>query len=319
MVRAMRKIDKVKPADDLLCFCAGVTRSELRAYLREPDASIGTFIEETGLARKCTACALDLDLIIDEELSTRSRIGEASRASQHEVGIAYRFLSYPERRIDSGFFLNRDGVRTTLRVGNYFPPFDDPRGIAEHHYSVQIFGPDGKRQKTVRGTIAKGKSLSLCFSDHASALEHGWFLLTLWATESAHAGTVRPQVTLAGPDWTTSYHTQFHRDAARKGRRCGVQLRTRDGVTRAGISIINASMKPTNFRLTAETQSSSQSTWRTLQKLGCEIIPIDEMFPELPGNESIIIRIESDEPTRKNVIFFGKDARVSVDHFPNLT
>lgn len=300
---------------DLLCYCAGVRKSDLRAYLHQPGASIEEFIERTGLTKKCTACALDLDLILDEEFGKKPKAGvEVGGVKSDRVG----WLTYPNKRIDSGFFLNHAHIRTTLRVGNYFPPFIDERGIANQKYRVSVFSSGGRFLRNECGEIPKGSSLSLSLGGDHCETKHGWFLLSVWSAESAHAGTIRPQVTLKGPDWTSSYHTQFHIYATRSGRRSGVQLRTRFGRTRAGVSIINTSKAPSEFRVTLECGEAFFAATGALPGRGSDIVMIDDLFPDLPECSSVIVRFESEQPTRKNVIFFGEDGRISVDHFPNL-
>lgn len=300
---------------DLLCYCAGVKKSDLRAYLQQPGSSIEEFIERTGLTKKCTACALDLDLILDEEFRNKPKVGvEAKEAKPDRAG----WLTYPTKRIDSGFFLNDTDVTTTLRVGNYFPPFIDERGIATQQYRVSIFSNDGRFLRNESGEIPKGSSLSLRLSGDHCETKHGWFLLSLWSSERAHVGTIRPQVALHGPGWTSSYHTQSHMYATCSGRRSGVQLRTRFGRTRAGVSIINTSKAPSEFRATLECGDAFWAATGTLPGLGSDIVLIDDLFPDLPECSSVVVRFESQRPTRKNVAFFGEDGRISVDHFPNL-
>jgi hypothetical protein len=146
----------------------------------------------------------------------------------------------------------------------------------------------------------------------------GWFLLRLIPEGPGYYGTLRPQVVLDGGCWASAYHTQFHTDASRAGRRSGMPLRSVEGRTRTAISMINGSKRASRFRATLEGPGYQAEAGGELPGDGARVFEIDDNFPDLPTEAPLIFRINSDYPFRKNVINRHPDGSLGIDHFPNV-
>ena len=300
--------------DPVICYCFGTTRAEVRAHFARPSARLDDLIARTGITTKCTACSLDLDVLLDD-LRTAQRVGGSN---QPRVANDARGIRFRQERIDSGFLINRDGIVTLVRLANYPPLFEDPELCTPHRYRLALFDMGGVRCAKISGRIGVGEETTIDLSAIERCPCDGWFLIRLRPEGAGHYGTLRPQAILDGSSWTAAYHTQFHMHASRERWRAGAPLLTIGGRTRAVISIINASATPSGFRVRVDGQDYRAETDGELAGNGAALFNVDAAFSDLPERASLILRIRSNEPTRKNLINRHPDGSLGVDHFPNL-
>ncbi|MBM3521582.1 MAG: hypothetical protein FJX57_01380, partial [Alphaproteobacteria bacterium] len=285
--------------DPVLCYCMGVTRDDVRRHFVDPTATLDQLVERTNLTRKCTACLVDLDLLLDEiQASQRaSATLGPSRNVVAEMGLRERI-----DRVDSGFFLNGDGVRSAIRLANYPPIGGSDDHCVAHDWKLRIYAEDGRCVAHASGRVAVRAEATIDISGMREAPAEGWFLLRQIPRGPGHYGTLRPQLLLQGARWAAAYHTQFHADASRRGRRAGAPVFAVEGRTRAQISIINGSRRPTDYEVTIDGLGLVERHRGALAGNGAAIVDLDRLLPAMTGSGALIVRVESAEPTRKNLI-----------------
>lgn len=300
--------------DPIICYCFGTRRDAVRRHFSKPEARLEDLIAETSITTKCTACTLDLDVLLDDIQSSERLAGPRATAIEAESA------GWPNRieRVDSGFLICDDKITTHIRLANYPPNFDSPELCTPHDWKLKIFDNDGRVRKTAAGRIGVGEEIGIELAELGDCPAQGWFLLRLFPNGPGHYGTVRPQAALQGEDWVACYHTQFHTDASREGRRSGTPLRTVGGFTHAVVSIINGASKPATWQATMEGDGRTRTVEGRLAGDGACMLGVDAAFPGLPDSASLILRVRSSRPTRKNLINRHPDGSLGVDHFPNL-
>ncbi len=297
----------------MICYCFGISREAVRTHFARPGARLDDFITATGITTKCTACAIDLDVMLDEV----NEAAVAGRSAARE-DVPRRGWRTAIERVDSGFLVCDGSMRTSVRLANYPPYFENLALCAPHHFKLMLFDNDGRACARAKGRVEPGEETTIDLSALAGCPPQGWFLLRQRPESAGHYGTMRPQAVLDGGTWVACYHTQFHTDAARDGRRSSTPLRSVAGRTRALISIINGSARATDFRATLEGGSSAQTAEGKLLGNGACFLDVDTVFPKLPPGAPLILRVQSTQPTRKNLLNRHPDGSFGVDHFPNL-
>lgn len=300
--------------DPIICYCYGLKRDDIAARLAQPGMRLDDLISETKIATKCTACSTDLNAMIDE-MHCSERLNSLRAV---ELKASTQGWKRKVDRIDSGFFICDGEIETALRFANH-PPFSGDEGLcAPHNYTVTLFDNDGRVCVRHKGSVAVREECTIEFKRLRDCPERGWFLLHMRPQGPGRYGTLRPQVALKGNGWISCYHTQFHTDATRAGRRSGVPLWLVEGRTRAQISIVNGSPTATHFHATLETDAGVQRAEGTIAANGACMFDIDSSFPAVPKSGPVILRIDSEQPTRKNVLNRHPDGSLGVDHFPNM-
>jgi bacterioferritin-associated ferredoxin len=300
--------------DPILCYCFGVKRAEVLAHFANQGARLEDLVARTGVSTRCTACAVDLDLMLDEIQSSEQRM----RARTEELAISQSGFRSRVNRVDSGFLLCDDDVKTSIRLANYPPPSQNIDLCTPHLYRVTLFDNDGRICCQDRGKVDVQEEKAIELSNLPGCPREGWFLLDLQPQGPGRYGTLRPQAAFQGKDWAACYHTQFHTFASRSGRRSGAPLRTIGSLTRTVISVINGSSHPSRYWATIESHDGSEEVQGNLAGHGACFLDIDAAFTRRPANAFLIFRIRSEKPTRKNLIYRHPDGSLGFDHFPNL-
>jgi bacterioferritin-associated ferredoxin len=57
------------PPSDLVCFCFGITRETVLAHIRRPGSSYENLIKETQIGTKCTACRMNLEILLGDRVN----------------------------------------------------------------------------------------------------------------------------------------------------------------------------------------------------------------------------------------------------------
>lgn len=298
--------------DSIICYCFGVKRDVVEAYLKMPNLQIDQLIEETKITTRCAACSVDLDTLIDKVNASEN----LTRLRERKLAEASRGWKAFVDRLDSGFFICDTEIQSSLRLANYptFKCIDS--WCAPHSYRLTLYDNDGNVRVRAKGSIGANEELSIPFAEFDGCPEQGWFGLHMLPKGPGRYGTLRPQLALKGRNWVSCYHTQYHTDATRSFMRCGVPLLSVSGRTRALISLINGSARPTEYEATLEGESTVARG--RLAANGACLFNVDEAFPGRSGDGAVVLRFESDEPLRKNVINRHPDGSLGVDHFPNI-
>lgn len=299
--------------DTVLCYCYAVTRGQIRRHFEKPGATLEDLIEETNVTRKCTACALDLDILLDDLLMTRS-----DRVSPYTLVEALSGVEVKVDRMDSGFFIQNAHISSSICLANYPPVNGDEILCAPHTWTLVVFRDNGTVCHRQSGYIGIHEEVNIKFENIPGCPDRGWFLLSQSPDGRGHYGTLRPQVLLVGNTWAAAYHTQFHSDASRKGRRSSTPLFSIDGKTRTRVSVINGSKNRTNVAISLKGVNFHAQVDHKIDGAGAWMFDVDELFPENNDAGPMILRINSDEPTRKNLINIHPDGSWGVEHFPNL-
>lgn len=300
--------------DPILCYCFDVKRADVIAHFSAPGARLQDLVDRTKVTTKCTACAVDLDNVLDELQSGEQR----TRARAEEVASSRLGLRQRVDRTDSGFFLCNAEVKTSIRLANYPPPALSDDLCSPHTYRVTLFANDGTVCAKDNGAVGTNEEITIDLAAMPGCPLQGWFLLTVHPEGPGRYGTLRPQTAFEGPGWSACYHTQLHTFASRSGRRSGAPLRSIGGLTRTLISVINGSGRPTSYRATLEGPSGVEAVDGELSGNGACLLDIDALFPRKPDNATVIFRMQSEQPTRKNLIYRHPDGSLGFDHFPNL-
>ena len=131
-------------------------------------------------------------------------------------------------------------------------------------------------------------------------------------------GTLRPQVLLIGKDWASACHTQFHGFASNQGRRVAVGIKATGGKTWSKVCVINGGNTMGEVTLRAQGSKYKASYSFQLPSKGSKIISLDEVLPDLPSHEHIVLNVDSELLTRKYLINTQPDGSWGADHFPTF-
>lgn len=298
-----------------VCFCFGVTRAEIFSHFKETDATYDTLVKKTRVGTKCTACLLDLDLIVDEASGERAarQITTDDKPDARGDGL----FKVPVDQCNSGFFINRGGIATIIRFANHGPIFENLPHATGFRYSLQLVTDLGKRSVLRRGRLEIDAEVTLDLSEFPGMPEQGWFILSFYPDREGLMGSVRPQIALRGPHWVTCYHPQYHHYACRSR---SIPVQKVAGRFSTEVHMINASRAHTNVVFRAQSvQSPYRAEYRCqLGGYHASFESLDNAFPDAPDHEVLSVNVLSDNPIRKHVLNYLGDGAVSVDHFPDF-
>jgi bacterioferritin-associated ferredoxin len=300
--------------DRVICACFEVKESEIRAFFANPQATVEDFVLTTGATTKCTACAIDFDLVV-ESLRTGTPQHRRPRQGTRDIhGTAVSDL------IDSGFIINKDSIDTVLRIDNRPNAFDPTSqdSLSSYDWRVRIFNEEGALCDRFEGHLEVGKSLTIELTKRLNCPQLGWFWVWLEPKTPGYFGASRPQLALLGPDWVATVHTQPHASACY---RKVVAIQRQTGSFRTLVSIINGSRRrPASCELTLSSVSGGSEDKRTviIPANGSRLVAVDELFRGTAGRmpEAVLV-VKSDQPVRKHVIKIQPSGYYSIDHFPD--
>ncbi|MCZ6773669.1 MAG: (2Fe-2S)-binding protein [Proteobacteria bacterium] len=302
-----------------LCYCFEITADMVRAFFDDHEATIESLIETTGVGTRCTACMLDLDVVL--ESVHRNAPGTAGAAHGRGVATRGRGLRQPLDLADSIYFVCYGTVSTSAHIGNYPILFDRDAEAGPFAYSLFLLAEDGSIAARRRGRVAAREAIEIDFAAIPNCPPRGWCLLSLYPRQLGFRGSIRPYITLVGPDWSAALHMQRHAMASRRGVRNTMFLpRDDSGRFDATVSVINSGLRATPVRLLLTDPYSDFATEQQvhLPLRGSTMIDLDTMFPEAPENGFLKLSVFSNEPTRKHIINRHVDGSWSIDHFPDM-
>lgn len=302
---------------DMVCACFNVRLADIEMFMLRPGVTVEDLIEQTNIGTKCTACLLDLEVVLSD----------LRKPGIHDLppGIGSGVLRQDKRgllaneRIDSAFFICEEGTKTVLQMSNYSPLFRDDNKAVAHRYRLWVLNDDGRICAQKKGQVDAEATVEVDFSDLPGCPPRGWFLLSLLPLGQGYYGSLRPQCILIGDEWAASYHVQFHSFASNEARRLGVVLRSSKGKTYSSAVIINGenSGGVVTVKLSAE-DGYGDSYKFDLSPRGSKIIDVDSCFDDIPDNSMLLLNVESEPRTRKYLINKQPGGGWGVDHFPNF-
>lgn len=301
-------------SDKIICYCFDVTERDIADHFSDKKATYETLVQKTEIATECTACRLDLDLVL-ARLHQQPSKGPAAPAPGAETG--HRGLRRPQDLSDAGFIVNRDGISTILRVANRGLFFDDASWIVPYDYSLRIYTQAGLLAYKTRGHLAVDDDLEVDFSTLAECPEAGWFLVSLYPRGRGLTGTTRPQLIVKGPGWVSAVHTQWLSMSCRFK---AALIRTTEGRADGMVSLINGAGRRTRVALSLSTTDRSYDDRADiiLPARGARLVELDELFASLPEQANLSLAVESDRPVSKHLILRHADGSWSQNHFPNV-
>lgn len=308
----------------IVCPCFGSTEADIRERLSKPGATFEDLVDDTGIGSKCTACLLDVDLVLQDYVDTHAyhipkkdkvpnvRLGWMAKENARGVGGGWALTANPP---NIGFFLNHDGVTTTLRIPNRRLLFDRDAPISSYDYRIIVRGPDGKRAAFLEGELRANDDLVVDFSRINDCPAHGWFLSCLYARDDALRGTTRPQVLYRGEKWASTVHPQTFQGASYK--RSLLNAFTKGGTPL--IMAINVVKKPSRLSVSANylREDGGQTKSIQLPSYGAKLIDFRETFDELDDEKDLWLTIESDTPVQKFILNKQSSGALDIDHFPD--
>lgn len=295
--------------DRIVCVCFNVRKSTIDAHLRDPEATFQQLVDATGITTKCTACRLNIEVLI----------GEAVADAPHKLRDDNRRLTFPMRKEfrNCGFFMSADGVETELRIANPIESGLEPSDLAAYRVEIAAYAPSGKVLGTRHLGLDPDGALVVRLSEFGPLPAFGWFSADLVPSRDAFVGNARPQVALIGPGWFATYHMQLVRDASR---RRTVSVAAVDGRYRTRIPVLNVASRPATVTLELVPFGGGPSRRAEMPcPAGGLVVPdLDEVFgiPAAGADLSLLV-VESDVPTRRYVLNSHADGTISLDHFPN--
>lgn len=303
---------------DRLCACFDISRADVRRYMSKPGATIDGLVSDTGIGTKCTACLLDLevvlaDVLMQDQQGARAVVGGMAE-DWRDLGPG---LVVARDYLDSGFLIGGADHRTELVCANVGIGFGQRDSMPEFAYSIRILSADGQEDAPIRGLLKPGETLRRTLAGGADTPAEGWFLLHMKAQQLGLEGSIRPQMLIHGPAFVTSVHTQPHHMACR-GK--AVMLLRQEGKFSAKVSLINGNRQAVHstFDLSgAGGLTSSAVSEIPLGALCSRMIDLDDVFGGELLDGAYVLSVASDAPIRKHIINVLADGTWSIDHLPN--
>jgi bacterioferritin-associated ferredoxin len=299
--------------DRVICGCFNVSEKTIVEHFKKAGATLDSLVEQTSISTSCASCRMDLDLVIAAH-QQRAPIEHASKP--RATANKSHWLEIPDDQTNCGFFVNRGGIETTLRVANHPLLYGSDEPVPNYRWSLHVFGPDGRCVYREKGRLGQSEELERSFATIQDCPPHGWFLVSLYPEARGLLGTVRPQIGYAGPRWVATVHTQL---AQMSFHRRSVMVHTLDARLQATVSVVNPF--PTDGSLIIELFSTVGNYAEVINVpipgSNSLLLDLDSYFDGLPEAEPLLLIVSSDVPVARQIIDLHGDGSWSVDHFPN--
>lgn len=318
------RMEATAAEERIVCPCFGSTEADIREYLLKPGVTFEDLVDETGIGSKCTACLLDVDLILQDYVDAHAyHIPKKNKVPNVVLGWLGKGnaggnaggWALTANQPNVGFFLNGDGVTTTLRIPNRRLLFDLDAPISSYDYRIIVRGPDGRRAAFLTGELPANDDLAVDFSKIDGCPAYGWFLSCLYARDDALRGTTRPQVLYRGETWACTIHPQTFQGACHK--KLLLNAFTNGGTPL--VMAINVVKKPSRLTVSANYFRGDGGQTKTIRlpPYGVKLIDFRETFDELDDDKALLLTIESDTPVQKFILNKQSSGAFDIDHFPD--
>jgi bacterioferritin-associated ferredoxin len=298
-----------EPAERLVCACFGLTDRIIIDAFQRCNSSYDALVQQTKVGTKCTACLLDLDLLLDGVVRREARPAGASAAARRGLFIK------AEDQCHCGHFVNCDGITTVLRVANHGLMFGADSQIVPHDYRLVVLSTDGRTVHRRSGRLRAGATLDIRFSDVSDLPGSGWFIIDLLPRGRGVVGSLRPQIGIIGPHWVATFHPQW---LSFRTRRRAVLAAIEDGRPDLWPVLINphnAAVELNVALLGIDTEFRSERRMEMGARSRAEIDLAPLAAPAFTG--TALCAIEASRPIMFYIINKHRDGTWCVDHFPN--
>lgn len=293
---------------ELICFCFDISREAVLAHIRRPGSSYEKLIRETGIGTKCTACRMNLEILLGDHVNFESPGPQAAAKS-----AGWKIAG---DQLNCGFFFVRHEMHTVLRFANPKFPLNAAAPLAAHDWFLTVFNEDGKAVHRDRGLLDIEGAVTVDFSTLPGLPEFGWFTLDMIPCGKGFVGNIRPQCLLIGRGWAVPYHGQLTMFASK---RRTIMVPTGEGRYDTFFPVINTSGESNEIMIAISGISAdfSDQAKITIPPYGARLIELDSLFRQPPVGQLAIALVTSPQPARHFVMHRHATGSYSVDHFPN--
>ena len=302
--------------DRQICNCFNITVNDIKEYMVDGSRTIDDLVRDTAIGTKCTACFLDVDLVLNDLQKDQGSVATQALTKSKRNWTKSSGIELAQLRKESGFFINQNGMKTTLVCGNDGFLFEKGDTVVPFNYQIYIFDENGEIRASKKGILQSYQTLTLDFCDIPKCPSQGWFVLNLIASKRGLEGATRPQFFIHADGFSASVHTQPVSSACTS--KISMLKRGVDGC-RAKVQAMNATSSDTDvmLNLTSITGQKIASYPTNLPRKGSFIWDLDNIFPDLVYEDWMLIEVKSDKPIRKHIIHLLNDGSWSLDHFQN--
>lgn len=303
-----KRADAFGTAADVVCFCFGISREQVLDHIRRPGSSYEQLIAETGIGTKCTACRMNLEILLGDNVHF-----DHVTAKPAATGRDFRIVN---DQFNCAFYFARPEMHTTLRFANPKFPLNADVPLTEYDWRLAVFSAEGEVVHRDRGLLGIGSACVIDFSTIKSIPSFGWFTLDMDPRGDGYIGNIRPQCLLAGRGWAVAYHGQLTMYA---GKRRTIMVPTGEGRYDALFPVINTSARDSEIKVEIAGISAEFSDCGsvTIPRYGARLIDLDALLRQPPSGQLSIAAVTSSEPVRRFVMHRHATGSYSVDHFPN--
>jgi bacterioferritin-associated ferredoxin len=308
MSDAGRTIEQLSVPSDLVCFCFGVSRQTVLDQIRRPGSSYEKLIKETGIGTKCTACRLNLEILLGDHVNFARATSSDQRAPK-----GWKIVN---DQLNCAFFFARHDMHTVLRFANPKIPLSTKVPLTAHDWRLTIFSDAGAVIHRDSGVLEVDAAETIDFSKRTRFPKFGWFTLDMLPQNDGFVGNIRPQCLLAGLGWAVAYHPQLTMYAAR---RRSVMLPTANGRYDTLFPVINTNSSACEVTVSVSGISAAFEDQGsvTIPGYGAHLIDVDAILRQPPPGQLAIALVTSTQPVRHFVMHKHASGSYAVDHFPN--
>ena len=294
-----------------ICYCFDISDEDIRAHMSQPGCSVDTLVDATGIGTKCTACRLDLDVLVGSAIGHEGQDvlarGVTDLADQPGFSLS-------SDNANCGFFVQNDTIASVLRVENHGQFFDMRSPLARYRYLFTVVDAQGRVRHRRKGRLAAHDGLEIRFAEIPDCPAFGWFSIGLYAESEGLAGCIRPQVAFLGAHWSATYHAQLLSMASRRR-----TILLRSGLALdAAVPIVNVDRRPARIELQLNDIDGAyaQTAQLEIPPYGAVMADLDALFQQPPADALCVVGVTSDRPVRHYIVIRHRDGSWCVDHFP---
>jgi len=303
-------------SDRQVCNCFNITVGDIKQYMVDGSRTIDDLVRDTAIGTKCTACFLDVDLVLGDLQKNQQSVASHALLKSKQNWMQSSGIEFAQLRRESGFFINQNGIKTTLVCGNDGFLFEKGDTVVPFNYQVHIYDNDGQIKGSKKGVLQAYQTLTLDFCDIPKCPPQGWFILNLLASKRGLEGATRPQFFIHTDGFSASVHTQPVSSACKS--KISMFKRHNNGC-RVMVQAMNANLTDAEVTLNLSSISGEKIVSHSLQmpRKGSCIWKLDDIFSDLVFEDWMLIEVKSDKPIRKHIIHLLNDGSWSLDHFQN--
>ena len=157
----MVTVEKEPAAEAIVCLCNNVSRDAVMSHLRNRENNYDTLVRDTKVGTRCTACLLDLDLLVHEVTGERAR--NTVKGDPRPEAFGTGLIKVPLDHCNSAFFL----IATVFqRLCDLLPMArcnQLPLAV-DFRYSLRLLSDEGRCLKIHKGALRAGADVTIDLS-----------------------------------------------------------------------------------------------------------------------------------------------------------